>query len=165
MFLVFLGFNLLSDTIPVHFIMTVLFSLFTGAILIGLGTINYKKNSDAEEERSKKSKMDELDSELKSLKEKLDQMESENSKMKDTLSDFEKIKSEYLDAESKIDKLKSELDNKAKLLSTYESQLSNLDEIREGYLRFHKGRIEKKLPENRTSEENELLEEFKKNNL
>ena len=42
----------------------------------------------------------------------------------------------------------------------YKSQLEDLAQFREGYFKYHKSRIEKKKPENRTTEENELLEEL-----
>jgi hypothetical protein len=48
--LVFLGFNIL-DGMPVKFIMIVLFSAFTIAILMGLGFINYHENSRLDAEK------------------------------------------------------------------------------------------------------------------
>ena len=199
-FLVFLGFNLFNESIPVHFIMTVLFSLFSGAILIGLGTINYNEHIKESETDDYKSKIWSLESEITEwakseelLKVTISELEFKNSKLnseniqfKQDLNEMKSLKSNYLSEieknhflESNLDefkviisefeseksdyeKLKSDFEKAKKSLDSYKSQLADLEEYREGYFKFHKSRIEKKKPENRTAQEVELLNEFEK---
>ena len=97
--LVFLGFNLLNEAIPVHFIMTVLFSLFTGAILISLGTINYKENSKLEAEKDSKIEAEALRTTIKRLETSLEsdrtRLASVKTSLSDTIAEMELYKKVY----------------------------------------------------------------------
>jgi hypothetical protein len=98
MFLVFIGFNISDEY---KFILTIIFSIFTGIILISLGTINFKEN-------------------------------------------------EEIGLESKLSVTMSKL----KLL---EERQTNFELYKKAYFASEKGRILKKKVENRTKEENLIL--------
>jgi hypothetical protein len=116
MLLVFLGFNLLNEAIPVHFIMTLLFSAFTGAILIGLGTINFKENEREAEETNYKSKISELEVSLSKYKNNIvllqfdiTKLETENKDLKSLKKKHEGLYSNFLEEVEKTNLLESEL--------------------------------------------------------
>ena len=123
--LVFLGFNLLNESIPVHFIMTLLFSAFTGAILIGLGTINFNENTKEAEETDYKKRISELNSKITELESKASKFKTDNSKLqtennelKDIQTKFRIVNSKYLSELDKVHLLNSEIN---KLKDTYNS--------------------------------------------
>lgn len=129
-FLVFLGFNLLNESIPVHFIMTLLFSAFTGAILIGLGTINYTENFKSEEEKdmlselaSQQSVIDRLQSEKETDKARLNSAKARLTEVETEMNKYKKI---YLLAEkSRILKKKPENRTESELRILQELETSN----------------------------------------
>ena len=141
MLLVFLGFNLLNETIPVHFIMTLLFSAFTGAILIGLGTINFKENEKESEEADYKSKISELEVSLTEYKDRLvwlqfnlTKLETENSDLKALSKKHDGLYSNYLEEveknnllESELVKVKESLNDTLSLFNEYKTETSNLE--------------------------------------
>ncbi|MBN1250672.1 MAG: hypothetical protein JXA16_00955 [Bacteroidales bacterium] len=129
MFLVFLGFNLLNNNIPVHFIMTLLFSAFTGAILIGLGTINYNENTKEAEETNFKRQISELEIKVTNLKSKITEKEFQNNKLqtdnnelKELRTKFRIVNSNYLSELEKVHLLNSEINE---LKDTYNLLLNN----------------------------------------
>ncbi len=135
--LVFLGFNLLNESIPVHFIMTLLFSAFTGAILIGLGTINFNENTKEAEETDYKKQISELNSKITGLESKISKLQTDNSKLQTENSEFGNIQtkfrianSKYLSELDKVHLLNSEID---KLKDTYNSLLTDFNNYKSEY--------------------------------
>jgi len=121
--LVFLGFNMLNEAIPVHFIMTILFALFTGSILVSLGTINYNEFTKEAEDNDFKREITHLEelvkshlSKLTTLNYEIAALRIENEALKVTAKKNESIKSNYLSEientqllESKISELEQSL--------------------------------------------------------
>ncbi len=110
--LVYLGFNILEGA-PVRFIMIIVFALFTGAILISLGTINFHENSKLDAEKDSEYEMNSLRSEVKRLDIEIDlgitEIKSLNKKLAKTNTEMEMYKKVYLAAEkSRILKKKPE---------------------------------------------------------
>jgi hypothetical protein len=110
--LVYLGFNIL-DGMPVKPIMIVLFSLFTVAIFLGLGFINFHENSKLDAEKDMQAEVNSLKLTLKRLESKINSDTSEINSLKDTLNkvnaEMESYKKVYYLAErSRILKKKPE---------------------------------------------------------
>lgn len=130
--LVFLGFNMENEAIPVHFIMTILFALFTGSILISLGTINYNEHTKETEESNFKREISHLRDLIKSHLSKIAILESEiltlNSKLENynwNMGKFEKTKSDYLSLVDNIDILESEISDLKESLNLTLTEFEN----------------------------------------
>jgi hypothetical protein len=100
--LVFLGFNIL-DGMPVRGIMIIVFSLFTGAILISLGTINFHENNHLEQEKQKDAEIGSLKLTIKRLETSLESDKERSMSLKERLnqitSEMETYKRVYLQSE------------------------------------------------------------------
>lgn len=173
-FLIFIGMNIkVFDNIfdnPLRFAVTVFFSLFTGAIILALGLINYKEHeSDADALRKEfelvsasqnyyKSMFEDIEEKNKlmfesnvNIETKLEAVESAYMKMKSNLeltkTDNEKLKSENSSLKSKFEQT--------------ESEFKRVNGIMDGYKKHffitEKSRILKKKPDNRTADEVEIL--------
>lgn len=84
--LVYLGFNILEGA-PVRFIMIVVFALFTGAILISLGTINFIENSKLDTDKVLKSEAESLKTTVKRLEASLESERARQLSVKASLND------------------------------------------------------------------------------
>jgi len=154
MIFVFLALNINNTSFPVHSSMIVLVSLFFGAILLGLGTINYNENYT---EKNLESELILLNDTLNKLKGKYERLEYEKTSFQNRLTSFENIESENKSLKSKIFEIESKLTESDELIQTYKFQLTELETYRKGYLLAEAGRIRKKKFENRTDEEIELM--------
>jgi hypothetical protein len=115
--LVYLGFNIL-DGMPVKPIMIVLFALFTVAIFLGLGFINFHENSKLDAEKDMQVEIDSLMTKINLLESKIKSGTSEITSLKDSLSkalsEMEGYKKVYYLAErSRI--LKKKPENRTKI--------------------------------------------------
>ncbi len=167
-FLMFFGLNLNTLNLiqqgnfnVISFILSIFFALFTGAITYSLGMINYKEQED--------DNIDELKSENKELK-------LRETQLKDRLSIIEKYRTKFDKEKSKMQERLKELDlelsefekvkSKLKKHETENNELQSknmllerkIKEMKSQIIRYEASRIRKKKPENRTTEENEILE-------
>jgi hypothetical protein len=176
-FLVFLGFNLLNEQIPTHAIMTVLISLFTGAILIGLGTINFKEQNEAtdlqdlhsEQERLRSAyierglAMEALESELESLRAAMDELQGDYYVLEEQRGKFYQANKV---AELTVEGFSISNTDLVATCRALESELQatkqQLHQMERPYLLAEKSRILKKNAANRTDDELQILEKVTK---
>ncbi|MEA3450276.1 MAG: hypothetical protein U9Q83_00065 [Bacteroidota bacterium] len=138
----------------VSFLLSIFFALFTGAITYSIGMINYDEQADEDIDlfKSDNSKLKtenydlkenetELKDRLKMIERHRTKFEAENKNMKLKLSDFEKKETKMKVALSENTRLKSEIEN-----------------MRTQIVVFEASRIRKKKPQNRTAEENRILD-------
>ncbi len=124
--LVFLGLNLLNSDFEVRFIMSILFALFTGVIILSLGTINFQIHEKEQRDSDLNGEIQELLNSNSKLQDEIESLgiesEKEIRRYKNQLANHNKYKEGYINFEvSRIKKKKEKnlTDEEGKFLSQY----------------------------------------------
>jgi hypothetical protein len=125
-----------------RFFLTIFIALFTGFITYCLGIINYKEHE---------TEIKPGETEINSL---LTQLNLLQGKYKNLESDFYGIETENYSLQTEIEKYKTQINS---VKSEFNGKETELVKYRAIYLQSEKSRILKKKEENRTVEENEIL--------